>query len=144
MKRVLLAAILVAGVAKAADIYVPSQYSGRGFYFKILVCGMVLIGVVMGFGQKGWSKEDMAKFLNVRMPFIENQGQAGDGIRFYNQIFFGKVGVTEKGEILYHLAFGTDNKGIVLKESLIGASGLQIEGKEKAETRVNYFIGGEE
>jgi hypothetical protein len=35
------------------------------------------------------------------------------------------------------------HKGVVLKESLIGASSLKIEGKEKAETKVNYFIGGE-
>jgi hypothetical protein len=102
----------------------------------------ILIGLVVLVGSGlGKAEELPAKFLNTRLPFVENQGQAGDGIRFYSQTFFGKVGVMEKGEILYHLAFGTDNKGIVLKESLVGASNLQIEGKERLETKVNYFIG---
>jgi hypothetical protein len=46
---------------------------------------MAMIGV-MGFGANGWCQEDMAKFLNARVPFIENQGQAGDGIRFYHSL----------------------------------------------------------
>jgi hypothetical protein len=52
----------------------------------------------------------MAKFLNVSMPFIENQGQAGQGISFYSQTFFGKVGVTEKGEILYFLPLKSEHR----------------------------------
>ncbi|OIP36383.1 hypothetical protein AUJ95_09415 [Candidatus Desantisbacteria bacterium CG2_30_40_21] len=129
---------------------------------KILGAIGVFVVLVLGLGVNGWCQEDMAKYLNARLPFIENQGQAGEGIAFYAQTFFGKVGITKEGEILYHLSEhkaqntrhrtqGPDTKhqtpdtrGIVLSESLIGAKDFQIEGRERAETGVNYFIGGKE
>ena len=109
----------------------------------------------------------MEKVFKIQIPFIVNQGQIYDqNVRFYAKTFGGTLYVTKSGELIYSLQkFGENarekltNKSVrsyrnrtkeglkrkewTLKESLIGALLAVPEGKETAETKVNFFTGNE-
>jgi len=76
------------------------------------ILGTIAIVWILGLGKTGWCKDDNAKFLHVRIPFIENQGQVQEGISFYAQTFFGKIVITKEGEILYHLSYIKQKKNL--------------------------------
>ncbi len=107
----------------------------------------------------------------LHVPFIENRGQTDEQVAFYANTFGGVVYVTHKGEIVYFLPKqGMDEsydngkeseprkrhapndtqymesrgtKGIVLKEEILDGFKPGVAGGNKAQTRVNYFIGGD-
>lgn len=109
------------------------------------------------------------KLANISIPFIENQGQIKNGsVKFYANTFAGTVFITENGEIVYSLKSKENNgaghgtkqsqkdilrnsklhtpnaeltKGWVLKEKGQGFKGSGVRGLDKAETKINYFIG---
>jgi hypothetical protein len=74
----------------------------------------------------------------LRMPFIANQGQADDRVRFYAPVFGGAVFITEEAEVLYSLA--GEQGGAVIKETFAGLPG-EIRGVGKASARVSFFKG---
>ena len=50
------------------------------------------------------SKEDVAhKMQSIQIPFVANNGQVDDRVKFYAKTFGGTVFVTKEGEIVYSL-----------------------------------------
>ena len=105
-------------------------------------------------------KKAMAqKAMKLQMPFIANEGQTADDVRFYAQTFGGTAYVTNKGEIVYSFLqkdkkkredikhgnrgprHSDETKGWSLKESLVGAMAAEPQGKDQVSSTVNYFIG---
>jgi hypothetical protein len=95
------------------------------------------------------SKENKKDILNkihsLQIPFVENKGQIKDkSVKYYAKTLGGTVYVTKNGQIVYSLhKIETDNnrKGWVLKESFKGGSISNVEGHDKAITKVSYFKG---
>jgi len=103
----------------------------------------------------------LEKAFKIQIPFIENQGQIADEqVRFYAKTFGGAIYVTKEGEMVYsfiksgsnhnprkrHIESKPDSETtqiFTFKEKLVGASICPPEGSEKAETKVNYFIGND-
>jgi hypothetical protein len=80
----------------------------------------------------------------LHVPFITNQGQTAEQVKFYAKTIGGTVFITENGEIVYSLyKVGEDNiaKGLALKEELYGAVVKDIKGEGKSITKVSYFVG---
>jgi len=96
------------------------------------------------------------KAMKLRMPFIANEGQMNKEVSFYAKTFGGTAYVTQKGEMVYSFSGvdpkdkATDSastpekiKGVTLKETLVGASVTSPQGDDRAQTKVNYFIGND-
>jgi len=89
-----------------------------------------------------------SKLPSLRIPFIENQGQADEGVGFYARTFGGMISVTKDGEIVYSMGVQgpkdgrpKERKMIGFKEVLVGATIKEVKGHEKSSARVNYFTG---
>jgi len=118
---------------------------------------LTLFGSSLAFGALGNEPKGKMpeKVFRIQMPFIANEGQIGDEhVRFYATTFAGSVYVTDKGEMVYLLSSsepgsgkkrlsGGANKTWMIKEKLLGSSNPVPEGKGKAQTKVNYFIGND-
>ncbi|MVF20248.1 hypothetical protein EVC37_01335 [Methylocaldum sp. BRCS4] len=93
------------------------------------------------------SPQVSGKLIHPSVPFIANQGQTDERVRFYAGIDGGTVYVTRIGEIVYDLpkvSGKTGTTGWSLKEALVGGAAALVDGAEKAPTEVNYLIGSEE
>jgi len=80
----------------------------------------------------------------LHVPFITNQGQTAEQVKFYAKTIGGTVFVTKKGEVVYSFhKIGEDNvvKGLALKEELYGGVVKDIKGEGKSITKVSYFVG---
>jgi hypothetical protein len=110
-------------------------------------------------------KEILNKVKALQISFIENKGQIKDkNVGFYAKTMGGTFFVTKDGDMVYYLPFsdnsqsesknpklGTANpktkiqnqeqKGWVIKESLVGTTISNVKGEEKSATKVNYFKG---
>jgi hypothetical protein len=73
----------------------------------------------------------------LRVPFVANQGQAAEGVKFHASTFGGAVFITERGEVVYALAGGP-----VIEETFPGLTG-EITGEGKSITRVSYIKGND-
>ena len=62
----------------------------------------------------------------LQMPFIANEGQADERVRFYANTFGGTVFVTKEGEIVYSLLAGRGEEAGGRKQGCIGAEGQGI------------------
>jgi PKD repeat protein len=82
---------------------------------------------------------------NLQIPFITNQGQIHESVKFYAQTFGGTVFVTENGEIVYHLPQSPEHEnqemGLVIQESFVGGEKQIIKGEGRSRTKVNFFKG---
>nr|NQU90564.1 hypothetical protein [Bacteroidota bacterium] len=91
------------------------------------------------------------------VPFIANQGQVDDNVKFYAPVFGGTVFITKDGEIVYTF-INTDNKralanpgnptnkataGIALKEEILGSRSNTVSGEMQTQAKVNYFKGAD-
>jgi hypothetical protein len=94
------------------------------------------------------------KAFGLQMPFIANEGQIDRRVGFYAQTFGGKFYLTEGGELVYTFSIPASKKKIgrhakdlnsvrilSIREQLIGASGVSLQGIDPARTKVNYFTG---
>jgi hypothetical protein len=104
-----------------------------------------------------------------QIPFIANQGQFDEKVRYYAKTFGGTVFITDEGQWIYslpgkgrttsdlnrsfrsqHHAKKNDSftkevaKGLALKEELIGAKFAGVKGEGVASAKVNYFKGNDE
>jgi hypothetical protein len=110
-------------------------------------------------------KEILNKIKTLQIPFIENKGQIKDKkVSFYAKTMGGTFFITKDGEMVYSLPFSDNSqsesknpkpiltnpkakiqnqeqKGWVIKESLVKASISNVKGEEKVATKVNYFKG---
>jgi Beta-propeller repeat len=86
------------------------------------------------------------KLAKVQIPFIANQGQSDEQVKFYARTFAGTVFVTETGELVYSFPKLEDKKrvaGVTLKEELIGGKVTDVKGESPAVTKLNYFKGND-
>ncbi len=112
------------------------------------------------------------KTQKLQMPFIANNGQLDETVKFYAKTFAGSVFVTNDGEIVYSLPAATDCKsqnvasekfpstkrgqggvesetcnpqlrGLILKEEFVGEKINEIKGESQSVTKVNYFKGND-
>ena len=128
----------------------------RGNSWRQFMIVLLLIGFVFGYSEfsQGLSKEDSAsehhpiikKMSTLQVPFIANKGQVDEEVSFYAKTFGCTLFVTSKGELVYVLerspnAEAEGSGAIVFKERLLNAKDISPEGREKAQTRVNYFVG---
>ena len=93
------------------------------------------------------SEETYQKLRNLRIPFITNQGQMDEQVRFYARTFSGTVYVTEEGKVVYELPTTKDKKDrrwVLVEEVLDGLPGKEIQGEGQAETKVSYFLGNDQ
>lgn len=73
----------------------------------------------------------------LQIPFILNQGQTDEDVKFYAKAFGGTVFITKHGEIVY--ALPDSEKAIAIKEEFIDGKLNEINGEEKSITKVSYF-----
>lgn len=92
-------------------------------------------------------KVDIAKLDTVQIPFIQNQGQLNEEIKFYTSTFTGTFFVTNS-ELTYSIngvtKYDDTPGGIVIKEKFIDSNLLTPKGIVKNKSVVNYFIGEQE
>ena len=92
-----------------------------------------------------------SQLSNLRMPFIENQGQVDAEVSYYARTFAGTVFVTKKGEVVYTLpgqrsrvergkAPVSLERGWSLTETLSGGTARPIA-RDRSATEVSYFLG---
>jgi len=108
------------------------------------------------------NKVVLEKALKIQMPFIVNQGQIADEhVRFYAKTFGRTVFVTDQGEMVYSFSVGEPKPPLsrlnprdrhqkpeevkiwTLKEKLVGSLQTMPMAIDKAEAKVNYFIGND-
>jgi hypothetical protein len=98
----------------------------------------------------------LQKAMSLQIPFIANEGQVAKDVSFYAKIFGGTMYVTQQGEMVYSFtkveekSKKTDNaptleeiRGVTLKETLVGATAISPQSDDRAQTKVNYFIGND-
>lgn len=88
------------------------------------------------------------RMSSLAIPFIQNNGQQPDSVKFYADTFYGTAYIT--GTDLTHEVAGTrDNEtcGVALKEQFVNSDGTAIpldpEGEDPSGTRISYFIGND-
>ncbi|UCC44879.1 MAG: VCBS repeat-containing protein, partial [Candidatus Zixiibacteriota bacterium] len=83
---------------------------------------------------------------SLKVPFIANQGQHDQSVRFYARTFGGTVFVTNDIEIVYSLpgSSGAETRGgVALREYLIGCRVNEIAGSKPASTAISWFKGSD-
>jgi hypothetical protein len=128
---------------------------------RTISCAIILIVAILVLPVLGASAKEegssaipksevLSKVSKLHIPFIPNQGQMDERVKYYARSFGGTVFVTEAGEIFYSLPRreeeGKTLRGWVLKEELLGGrvKGVRgVKGQEEASTRVSYFIGND-
>lgn len=110
------------------------------------------------------------KVVTLQIPFITNQGQMDEQVKYYASTFGGTVFITKHGEIVYSLPKKTEEeksyhgkyegigyagkknpaqnshettKTLALKETLVSGKTNSIRGEGEAVTQVSYFQGND-
>jgi len=131
---------------KGGDLMKPKKSISWAIILVVAILVLPVLGVSAK--EKGSSAipkaEALSKLSKLHIPFIPNQGQMDEKVKYYARTFCGTVFVSEAGEISYSLPKkdgGKTLKGWVLKEELLGGSIKGIRAEEESPTRVSYFIG---
>ena len=88
------------------------------------------------------------QLVDLAVPFIENQGQLPDEVRYYANTFYGTAYVTDT-DLTHAVTVGTEagTPGVALKERFLNRAGSAISftpsGEEPADTQASYFIGND-
>ena len=118
---------------------------GVFFLTGLLLMALSFLGGGVFAAPRAPSKEKTLKALRrISVPFIKNEGQVDQRVKFYAKTLGGTVFVTGKGELVYNLPRFSGKKvlsGVALRESLKGAKVREVLGLQKSETRINYFMG---
>ncbi|TLD41041.1 MAG: Cell surface protein [Candidatus Jettenia ecosi] len=136
---------------------------GKWLIIPIILLQVVLFSKILFAEQEGTRKlskgEVIQKVQKFHVPFIANNGQIDDRVKFYANTFCGTVFVTREGEIIYSLTEVRDraekNKDMskvagshrsivrrgVFKEEIIKGKMNEIKGEGKAITKVSSFKG---
>ena len=97
-------------------------------------------------GQPGMVVDEtdlLERAAQVRVPFIENQGQVEkETVRFYAQTFGGTLFVEDGGILTYNLPAGDGTSGII-REVLSDKEYAIAVGVDPSPTNVNYFLGND-
>jgi len=109
------------------------------FIPAILLSFALFAGVNKADGNKT-DPEIIKKISNVRIPWIQNNGQQPDEVAFYAKTFAGSVFVNHSGEIIYNLPVDS-TRSYSFTETFISNKKLAVTPGTPSETKVNYFIG---
>jgi len=120
---------------------------------SILILGTISVEAPPASGQAEFDQNesgtdaqiDSSKLAKISLPFIENQGQLDQEVRFYANTFAGTVFVTEDG-LTYALMNGASEEdestqGVAVKERFLSEQSLRATGFDKSDAIVNYFVG---
>ena len=110
-------------------------------FFSIILMGIVLFALPLhaSVQNEGMIK---VKLKTVRLPFIENRGQARSSeVAYYVQTFGGTVFVTKRGEVVYSLPKHDAKKSMALREIFVGRKSAHVKGIMPSSAKVSYFIG---
>lgn len=83
------------------------------------------------------------KLAEAPIPFIENQGQFDDAVRFYARTLNGRVFVTQTGQIMYRLPANRLGTGVALTERPVSQRCSLIRGGKPLSTRISFFNGND-
>ncbi len=79
------------------------------------------------------------KFVNVTIPFTQNNGQIADkNVKYSANTYIGTVYVENNG-IIYRLS--KDKKSWIVSEHFNGANSVSVTGLNQSKTKVSYYIG---
>ncbi|MBI5376572.1 MAG: SBBP repeat-containing protein [Candidatus Schekmanbacteria bacterium] len=108
----------------------------RKFTLLVIISSILLIPLITFANTNPDASKILAKTANLKIPFVENQGQVKDnGVKFFAQTFAGTVFVTDKGEIVY---------GLVKPEEKSKSAESKSQKPEKNESPSNPpFVKGE-
>ena len=89
------------------------------------------------------TQENIENIKNIKLPFVENKGQANDYVKYYANTFAGTVIVGDSGLEYSLLKKLNDSSydGIVFSEKFKNTNNFNPMGKTQHESKVNYFIG---
>jgi hypothetical protein len=95
--------------------------------------------------------EKFNSVLNVNIskthiPFISNEGQLDENVKYYAQTFSGTVFITENGEIFYSFPMTVEDnngKGFVIKEELVDKQVVNSLGVDRTLTKTSYIKGND-
>jgi hypothetical protein len=114
----------------------------------LLACLVLLMVLCLGTALAGKIPEESnQKLKGVRVPFIMNQGQMDQQVRFYAKTFSGTVYVTDQGQIVYELPADKARKDqgwVLVEEALDGLPLKEIKGEKESKSQVSYFIGNDQ
>ncbi|HET6458848.1 MAG TPA: SBBP repeat-containing protein, partial [Nitrosopumilaceae archaeon] len=114
--------------------------------FVAIVAVLALISVVTTHQDKSLATSgiDTSMLAKASLPFIQNQGQVNEDVKFYANTFAGTVFVT-KNDLTYTLTAPKDStNGVVFKERFLSSQTLDPVGQDKSNALVNYFVGEKE
>ncbi|MBI3639254.1 MAG: SBBP repeat-containing protein [Thaumarchaeota archaeon] len=114
--------------------------------FVAIVTVLALLAVVMTFPDKSLvtSSIDAGILAKVNLPFIQNQGQVNEDVKFYANTFAGTVFVTNN-DITYTMTATKDStNSVAFKERFLSLQALDPVGQDKSNALVNYFVGEKE
>ena len=113
------------------------------FSIAVLLCMIGLAAPAAAAGTVGG-----VQLVDLAVPFIENQGQLPDEVRYYANTFYGTAYVTDT-DLTHAVTVGTEDgtQGVALKERFLNRAGSAISftpsGEEPADTQASYFIGND-
>ncbi len=115
------------------------------FALAVFLTGIVLAAVHAGESRQvndvsaPVKPEITQKMKKLHVPFIANEGQADEGVKYYANTFAGSVFVTKDGEIVYSLPSGRDVPAGASQESGRGhEAGGQGSGGARGKGRVAW------
>lgn len=79
----------------------------RNCIFSVLIVLLLPLGFTFSLFAQGHQDKPSDKVVNqktkkLQIPFITNEGQTYEKVKFYANTFGGTVFVTKEGEIVYH------------------------------------------
>jgi hypothetical protein len=96
------------------------------------------------------------KAFKLQVPFIANEGQIDQQVRFYAQTFMGKFYLTRDAAMVYTFSMPDSEKKagrgpgalkrkkiVSIRERLIGASQISPQGIDPARAKISYIIGND-
>ncbi|MEW6002757.1 MAG: hypothetical protein AB1638_08955 [Nitrospirota bacterium] len=118
-----------------------------GFLFLI---GLILFWALPSFAGVDVNESEKLRITShiakLGIPFVTNEGQTDEKVRFYARIFGGTVFITKDGETVYSLLKIEDEKTtkrLALREEFIGGSIGDPVGEEESITKVSYLMGND-
>lgn len=90
------------------------------------------------------NSNEFNKSKNLNVPFIFNEGQINNNVKYYAKTFAGSMFITDEGHMYYSMPIIKGEqiyRTISFKESLVGAENIQLSGKNVQPTKINVFKG---
>ena len=142
--------IIRGGKMNRAICFFVRERKGRGCRWTTPgLLGFLILLLLCGAGAASAEKipwETRQKLMAASVPWIVNQGQYEDRVRYVAGTFSGTVYVTDDGKTVYQLPMRVDksNRGWVLVEEALGSLPIrEIRGEKESEARVSFFIGND-